>query len=279
MRPASRSLVGIFALVGVIGLGCIIPQNEAFRTKTIETRYSGFPLGSDFVLIGNRRAASEKGRLFLLGVKFQDEARSLESHIEFWGRKTKGMGFPSSQCDRANLLGVDFVCMSSLHPHDLKIRGGNVGIRTSTVSKYKPNFESSRFLANQAQTSNFYSRAVLEDDRVSSGIDGAARLDGLPDNCAAGEHDSQCGDPFRPCYEFVPPLRLLFSVLLIVGGGLIVGYGRYGWRVRLVCGLLALACGILATYLILFGHRYYCNANKNEHRQSFEHGAIIDAFE
>jgi hypothetical protein len=82
----------------------------------------------------------------------------------------------------------------------------------------------------------------LQFDTVPRDSYRTASLPSLPDDCTEGEHDSQCRDPFRPCEEFVPPLRVLGCALFIVISGLIVGYGRYRWRGRLTCVLLALTC-------------------------------------
>jgi hypothetical protein len=92
------------------------------------------------------------------------------------------------------------------------------------------------------------------------GLRGPTSFDRLPDDCTEGEHDSQCRDAFRPCYEFVPPLRLILIIPLIVSAALIVGYGQ-GWRTRLVCIPLALLLVLLAGWLLLLGHRYWCDGD------------------
>jgi hypothetical protein len=93
---------------------------------------------------------------------------------------------------------------------------------------------------------------------------------GLPDDCSEGEHDRPCSDSFRPCYEFVPPLRLIFAGLFIVASGLIVGYGR-GWNIRLLCVTLALSCILLSGLLLLSGHRWYCEGKDSEQNQISQH--------
>ena len=96
---------------------------------------------------------------------------------------------------------------------------------------------------------------------------GAAGFDSLPNNCAEGENDRPCDDSFRPCYEFVPPLRLVFAFLLIIGAALVCGYGA-GWQ-RLACFPLAFASGCL----LLAGHRYWCKGEGNNY-SDLPHGAI-----
>jgi hypothetical protein len=105
--------------------------------------------------------------------------------------------------------------------------------------------------------------------RHSSGS--LASLPSLPDDCSEGEHNRPCSNPFWPCYEFVPPLRLIFAGLFIVASGLIVGYGR-GWNVRLLCATLALSCILLSGWLMLLGHRWYCESKGSKQNYSSQHG-------
>src|SRR5271166_1197125 len=81
----------------------------------------------------------------------------------------------------------------------------------------------------------------------------SAGFDSLPDDCSEGEHNRPCRYAFRPCYEFVPPARLFFVLLLIVGAALVCGYGEAGW-IRLLSAPLVVSAGCL----LLAGHRYWC---------------------
>jgi hypothetical protein len=59
-----------------------------------------------------------------------------------------------------------------------------------------------------------------------------------------------------PCYEFVPAGRSIGTAIALLGGvGLIVyGYGRE----RRAVALLGIFLGLLAGFLVLGGHRNYC---------------------
>lgn len=102
------------------------------------------------------------------------------------------------------------------------------------------------------------------------GLSGLACLVALPNNCTQGEHDQPCRNAFWPCYEFVPPVRLGFAGLFIVVGGLIVGYGA-GWRVRTFCIAFALLCSLCAAWLVLNGHRWYCESQGSYKSELFQH--------
>jgi hypothetical protein len=95
-------------------------------------------------------------------------------------------------------------------------------------------------------------------------------LPSLPDDCSEGEHNCPCSDSFRPCYEFVPPLRLILVGLLVVASGLIVGYGR-GRNIRLLCVTLALSCILPSGWLLLLGNRWYCESKGSEQNQISQH--------
>jgi hypothetical protein len=60
----------------------------------------------------------------------------------------------------------------------------------------------------------------------------------------------------------------MFSGLLIVASGLIVGYGR-GWNIRLLCVTLTLSCILLSGWLLLSGHRWYCEGKDSEQNHTF----------
>jgi hypothetical protein len=114
---------------------------------------------------------------------------------------------------------------------------------------------------------------LLDENAITRSSGSFASLPSLPDDCSEGEHDSPCGNPFRPSYEFVPPLRLVGCALLVIASGLIVGYGR-GWRIRLVCVTLALVCSLLATWLVLCGHRWYCEGQEHGGYRESVHRSI-----
>lgn len=79
--------------------------------------------------------------------------------------------------------------------------------------------------------------------RSETSLNGSPRFNGLPDNCAEGQHDRPCGDAFRPCYEFVPPLRLVFAALLVVCVAFVCGCGGH-LRTHLLCVSLVLPGGV-----------------------------------
>jgi IS1 family transposase len=109
------------------------------------------------------------------------------------------------------------------------------------------NFEPSSFLA------------YLNLDCTVSGYGSPSRFGRLPDDCTEGENNRPCNDSLRPCYEFVPPLRLILALLLIMCAAFVCGYGN-GWG-RLLCFPLAFFSGCL----LLFGHRYWCEGNSNNY--------------
>ncbi len=96
-------------------------------------------------------------------------------------------------------------------------------------------------------------------------LSGFAGFYGLPNDCAKGEQYRPCGYSFRPCYEFVPPLRLISAALLIVCAAVVCGYGT--GRARLLCFPLAFCSGCL----LLSGHRYWCGDDDSENSYPDQH--------
>lgn len=107
-------------------------------------------------------------------------------------------------------------------------------------------------------------RSVFRSLRVS----GPPSLNGLPNDCPQGEYERPCSNPFRPCYEFVPPMRLILVVLIMGCAVAVCGYCN--GLARLLCIPLMLIAGVL----LLSGHRYWCeNGNNGEDHRAFVHKA------
>jgi IS1 family transposase len=107
--------------------------------------------------------------------------------------------------------------------------------------------------------------------RVSGCSDGTPSLDSLPNDRGQGEYQCPRSNSFGPCYEFVPPLRLIVAALCLICAVAINGYGR-GWA-RLLCIPLALGSG----WMILCGHKYWCEGDHREYEYEpcFHGGNIV----
>src|ERR1035441_6548368 len=89
---------------------------------------------------------------------------------------------------------------------------------------------------------------------------------------------SPCRDPFRPCYEFVPPRRVGLALLCILTGVYCAYEGTrvHGW----LAASYALCIVALAGCAIIFiesGHQYDCGnqGDASEYRHSFQHNSVI----
>jgi len=99
----------------------------------------------------------------------------------------------------------------------------------------------------------------------------ASGLDSLPANYSQSEDQRPRRDALGPCYEFVPPLRLILAVLFLSCAVAINGYGR-GW-IRLLCLLPLAGTG----WLVLGGHKYWCGGDNREyeHDPQLHSGKIV----
>jgi IS1 family transposase len=95
--------------------------------------------------------------------------------------------------------------------------------------------------------------------RSEASLDRASGFNRLPHDCTQGEDQRPRSNTFGPCYEFVPPLRLILAIGCLAGAVAINGYG-HGW-IRLLCLLPAFCTGLL----ILGGHKYWCQDNNREY--------------
>src|ERR1700688_820927 len=68
-----------------------------------------------------------------------------------------------------------------------------------------------------------------------------------------------CRNPLRPCYEFVPRLRLILAITCLACTVAINSYG-HRW-IRLLCIFPFLCTG----WLILCGHKYWCQDDNREY--------------
>lgn len=99
----------------------------------------------------------------------------------------------------------------------------------------------------------------------------SANFNSLPNNCPECGDQRPCSNTFRPCYEILPPLRLILAFLCLCTAVAINAYGR-GW-IRLLFILPFLATG----WLILGGHKWYCQDDnrKYETDPNAHSGAIV----
>jgi hypothetical protein len=96
---------------------------------------------------------------------------------------------------------------------------------------------------------------------VPLGVGSSTSFNGLPDDRAEGENKCDCSNAFGPCYEFVPPVRLIFALICLGASVAINAYGR-GW-IRILCLPPILCSG----WLILDGHRYWCKGEDGNYRE------------
>ena len=96
---------------------------------------------------------------------------------------------------------------------------------------------------------------------VGSRSDRPPSFYGLPDDRTESQNYYPNSDSLRPCYEFVPPLRLFLSIILLGCAVAMNGYGR-GW-IR----LLSIPPILCAGWLILDGHRYWCQDDDGQYRE------------
>jgi IS1 family transposase len=97
---------------------------------------------------------------------------------------------------------------------------------------------------------------------VCASIGGACRSVAdysLPNDAPQRQDERPRGNTFRPCYEFVPPLRFILAILCLGCAVAINGYGR-GWR-----RLLSIVPFLCTGGLILGGHKYWCQDNNREY--------------
>lgn len=101
-------------------------------------------------------------------------------------------------------------------------------------------------------------------------IYGAVYLYRLPKDYAKGSYQRPCSNTLRPCYEFVPPLRFILAIVCL-GGAVAINVYRRGW-IRLLCVLPMFCTG----WLILCGHKYWCEDDQREYESDPRlHGGTI----
>ena len=95
----------------------------------------------------------------------------------------------------------------------------------------------------------------------------------LPNDSSQREHKRPCSDTLRPCYEFVPPLRVILAAFCLCCA---VAINAYGCRwIRLLCILPLLCTG----WLILGGHKYWCQDDGREYDHDPRHYQALEVLE
>jgi hypothetical protein len=120
------------------------------------------------------------------------------------------------------------------------------------------------YLGSHDGALTFYESLRVSDRRLSR----SAGFNSLPDDCAESEQDRPRRYPLRPCYEFVPPWRLIAAIGCLGCAVAINGYGR-GW-IRLLCAFFILCAG----WLIMDGHRYWCKGEDGNYHE-YSHAAKL----
>jgi hypothetical protein len=119
----------------------------------------------------------------------------------------------------------------------------------------------SRVRGVKLDATNNYFWPKVDNERLGSELYRSASFNSLPKNCSESEQKRPCSNSFGPCYEFVPPLRLILAVVCLSCAVAINGYGR-DW-IRLLCFLPILCAG----WLILDGHRYWCKGEDGNYHE------------
>jgi hypothetical protein len=93
----------------------------------------------------------------------------------------------------------------------------------------------------------------------------------LPDDSLKSENHRPCGYSSLPCYEYVPPSRIILALLSVILGGVILAW-RWLGRWRFVLGL---EFGLFAGWLILTDHNCYHpdqgGVERQKYSQPFQH--------
>ena len=100
----------------------------------------------------------------------------------------------------------------------------------------------------------------------------------LRGNGNESEYYRPCRDPFRPCQEYVPPLRAGLALLCLFAGIYFACEGirsRGWWALLMAFYVVTMAAGIVI--LLVSGHQYDCGnqSDPTEYRQSFPHNSGI----
>jgi IS1 family transposase len=146
------------------------------------------------------------------------------------------------------------------------------GFKTKINSEGEVSFPSRWCLDVTAQRFNIHPLAhpgFLYFYRLERRLGRLSSFTGLPNNRPKGEEQPPRRNTFGPCYEFVPPLRFLFALLCLISAVAINGYGH--GLIRFLCISCILCCG----WLILGGHRYWCQDEDGKYRERSHTDKIV----
>ena len=280
-----------FLSVLILIVGMVEPSKAHIQLVPFPTK-SGHPCNAAFVLVAKKADAND-GRTVWdsagpLHPPLTEDVSEAKSHPLLTvcvqcHRNFLAYTWIDAKCAERVFIGIagnGVRCNYGLKRPNSKIRDGkialyNVGSAFTDIRDEAPNlpivaiFRSAgdAFVGNNKNPLHLQFGPSHGNERLSSDVNRPSGFACLPDDCTQGENQRQRCNPFGPCYEFVPPLRLILAIVCL-GCAVAINVCGRGW-IRLLCVFPLGCCG----WLILVGHRYWCegeDGNYHEYSHSRE---------